>query len=142
MDQKDLITIYSDGGSRGNPGPAGIGAVIKIGTRTIRLAELIGVATNNIAEYSAIIRALEEALRVAGESASTLEVHCYLDSELVVKQVRREYKVKDPGLAKLFVRLWNLTLGFGTVKFFHIKRELNKEADKLVNQALDHAFKR
>jgi len=124
--------IHTDGGARGNPGPAGIGAVVKIGDKQWELKKYIGETTNNQAEYRALILGLEK----AGEHGAT-EVDCLLDSELVVKQMKREYKVKDKDLAVLFVKVWNLMSKFKKVTFKHIYREDNKLADKLVNEAID-----
>jgi ribonuclease HI len=94
--------------------------------------ELIGETTNNQAEYRALIKGLELA-----KSFEPEEVNCYLDSELLVKQMRQEYRVKDKGLQPLFVKVWNLALGFKRVKYYHIRRELNKQADWLLNVELD-----
>jgi len=129
------IKLYTDGGARGNPGPAGIGAVLKNlqGNVAAEISEYIGETTNNQAEYRALIKGLEKA-----KALGVREVECYLDSELIVKQMRREYRVKDKGLAPLFVQVWNLTLGFKKVTFTHIPREMNREADQLVNEAVDH----
>jgi len=129
-----LIKTYTDGGSRGNPGPAAIGVVLKdeAGKNLTTFKEYIGETTNNQAEYKALVKALELAREFEAE-----EVVCYLDSELVVKQMRREYKVKDVGLSQLFVLVWNLSLGFKKISFHHIRREFNSEADALVNEALD-----
>jgi len=130
-----LIKIYTDGGARGNPGPAGIGVVIKDENDKVikEYDKYIGHATNNVAEYMAIIKGLELARDIKAE-----EIHCYLDSELVVKQIKQEYKVKDPNLQKLFVKVWNLKLGFKNISFTHIRRESNIMADALVNKALDN----
>ncbi|MFC1613542.1 ribonuclease HI family protein [Patescibacteria group bacterium] len=127
------LKLYSDGGARGNPGPAGIGAVLKNlkGEVVAEISEYIGETTNNQAEYKALIRGLEKA-----KELGVKEVECYLDSELVVKQMKREYRVKDKGLTPLFVQVWNLTLGFKKISFTHIPREMNREADKLVNEAI------
>lgn len=125
--------IHTDGGARGNPGPAGIGAVIKIGEKVIELKRYIGEATNNQAEYRALILALEHALE-----AKVTEAECLLDSELVVKQLNREYRVKDKDLAALFVKVYNLSTKFKKITFKHIYREQNKHADKLVNEAIDN----
>lgn len=136
---KNLI-IYSDGGARNNPGPAGIGAVLyerESLDRVAEISEYIGQATNNQAEYTALLRALEKAKALDGE-----EITCYLDSELVVKQLNREYKVKDPELAKLFVKIWNLSQQFKKITFNHVRREKNTEADKLVNMAIDRIIKK
>lgn len=132
------IKLFTDGGARGNPGPAGIGAVLKNEDKEIvaRVSEYIGAATNNQAEYSALIRGLEKAKEIGAK-----EVECFLDSELVVKQMNREYRVKDKNLALLFTKVWNLSLGFKKVTFSHIMREYNQEADRLVNEAIDLEIK-
>lgn len=125
--------LFTDGGARGNPGPAGIGAILYNGTEIIgEVSESIGVATNNQAEYRAILAGLELAL-----TKKVSELHCFLDSELVVEQLNRNYKVKDKELAKLFVKVWNLMQRFHKITFTHVRREKNKEADRLVNKALD-----
>ncbi len=126
--------IHSDGGARGNPGPAAIGAVIAdLDGKPIELiSRTIGETTNNQAEYQAIIAGLEAALSHGAE-----EVDCFLDSELVVKQLKREYKVKNQELAPLFLKVHNLVVQFKKVSFTHVRREQNTAADKLVNQALD-----
>jgi ribonuclease HI len=125
--------LHTDGGARGNPGPAGIGAVLKIGEKEHLYKKYIGEATNNQAEYRALLLGLEKA---AEEGIG--EIACYLDSELVVKQMRREYRVKDKDLAVLFVKVWNLMSKFKKVSFHHVRREQNKLADKLVNEAIDN----
>jgi len=126
--------LHTDGGARGNPGPAGIGAVVEISGAKKFYKKFIGHATNNQAEYQAIILGLQKAKELGAD-----EAECYLDSELVVKQLRREYKVKNQELAPLFIQVYNLTQSFKAVKFSHVFRESNKEADKLVNEALDEA---
>jgi len=137
MKYKKLI-IYTDGGARNNPGPAGIGAILlsEDGDEVASISEYIGEATNNQAEYLAVIAAIKKA-KVLG--AEVLEF--YLDSELVVKQLSREYKVKNKDLAPLFVQIYNATLGFKKVIFKHVPREENKVADRLVNLAIDKAVK-
>ena len=127
------LEIYTDGGSRGNPGPAGIGVVIWHGNELVgTYAKYIGEATNNQAEYQAVLYALEQAKRLRAE-----QIDIYLDSELAVSQLNRQFKIKDPDLGSLFVKCWNLMIGFKKVKFHHIPREKNREADKLVNKAID-----
>lgn len=131
------LQVYTDGGARGNPGPAGIGVVIWHGNELVgRYHKYIGETTNNQAEYQALIFGLNKVKELGAE-----EVECFLDSELVVKQLKREYRVKDADLAPLFVKIWNISLGFKKISFTHISREKNKEADKLVNQALDEHLK-
>ena len=125
--------LFTDGGARGNPGPAAIGGVLYRGKEKINtFSEYIGETTNNQAEYAALIKGLELAL-----ATNIKELACYLDSELVVKQLNKEYKVKEAGLAKIFVKAWNLSGQFKKISFSHVRRELNKEADALVNKALD-----
>lgn len=125
--------LYTDGGARGNPGPAAIGVVLGIdGQEPVRVGETIGEATNNVAEYRALIRGLEEAKR-----RGVTELECRLDSELVVKQLNRVYKVRDKGLAPLFVRAWNAAQTFHRIRFLTVPREENRLADTLVNTALD-----
>jgi len=128
------IIIHSDGGARGNPGPAGIGAVLQdeAGQVVLEISRYLGETTNNQAEYKALISALEKAKELGAE-----EIECYLDSELVVKQLNREYKVKSPELAPLFLDVHNLTLSFKKIKFIHVRREYNKAADRLANEAMD-----
>ena len=132
------ITIYTDGGSRGNPGPSAIGIVI--GTRTY--SEFIGVATNNEAEYRAVIFALKKVKALLGKKAvKNTEVEIKSDSELLVKQLNGEYKILDPKIQPLFLKAWNLKIDLGRVKFISIPREKNQEADRLANQALDSQTK-
>ena len=128
------LIIYTDGGARGNPGPAGIGAVIYNEEKILvgEVSEYLGVATNNQAEYKALIAALKKAQSLGGT-----DLDCRLDSELVVKQLRREYKVKNKDLAPLFLEVHNLSLNFKKISFSHIPRELNAEADSLANEAMD-----
>jgi len=130
---KKLI-INTDGGARGNPGPAGIGVVIKTedGQIVATINEYLGKATNNQAEYKAIVAGINKA-----KSLNAEEVDFYLDSELAVKQLNREYKVRNKDLQPLFVQIYNQTLKFKKVRFFHVRREFNKEADALANEAMD-----
>ena len=127
------LIIFTDGGARGNPGPAGIGIVIKENDKNIKeYGKYIGETTNNQAEYKALISALETAREMGAE-----EVQVFMDSELIVKQIKGEYKVKHPGLAPLFLKLYNLKIGFKKFSVTHVRREKNKEADALVNKAID-----
>ncbi|RJO62040.1 reverse transcriptase-like protein [candidate division WS5 bacterium] len=162
------ITIYTDGGARNNPGPAGIGVVLYDENKKIieTYKEYIGEATNNQAEYKALIKGLELAekyidsrrslsakeipasagmTKEGGNDPATLklrgaskgvEINCFLDSELVVKQLNKEYKVKDPGIKELYNQVLDLAM-FKNISFSHVRREQNKLADKLVNEAID-----
>lgn len=131
-----LVNIYSDGGSRGNPGPAAFGVVICNKNNeiieTYRLC--IGEATNNIAEYSGLIAASEYAFQLKAD-----EVHFYMDSELVIKQMKGEYKVKDEKMKALFLVAKEDEKRFNKVTYTHLKREhpMMKRADEQVNKALD-----
>jgi ribonuclease HI len=127
--------LYTDGGARGNPGPSGIGIVLlnESGKEVIELSKYIGEATNNEAEYTALL----EGLRVAAEkNVGVLE--CYLDSELVVRQLNGAYKVKNLRLKQLFDEVSRLTTSFDEITFNHVKRGKNVRADELVNLALDN----
>ena len=130
----EKLIIYTDGGARNNPGPAGIGAVLYDENKKViaEISEYIGEATNNQAEYKALLAAIKKAKELGVE-----EVEFFLDSELVVKQLNREYRVKDKDLAPLFLQIYNLTLSFKKITFKHIRREFNEEADRLVNLAID-----
>lgn len=132
----EKLIIFSDGGARGNPGPAGIGAVLYDEKKQIvaEVSQYLGVATNNQAEYRALIAALREASRLGAK-----QVACYLDSELIVRQLNREYKVKNKDLAPLFLEVYNLSLSFKNISYHHVPREENKAADKLANEAMDRA---
>ncbi len=126
--------IYTDGGSRGNPGPAAIGVVV--GRK--EYGEQIGRATNNIAEYSAVVFALKKAKQLLTKTvARQTDVEVRSDSELLVKQLNGEYKIKNKELQPFFIDIWNLKQDFKSVTFTHITRDKNKEADRLVNRALD-----
>ncbi len=131
------LIIHTDGGARGNPGPAAIGAII--GDK--EYSEAIGNTTNNVAEYQAVIFALKKAKALlGGDKAKETELEIRSDSELLVSQVRGEYKIKDKELQPLFVEVWNKMQNFKKVVFKLIPREENKEADALVNRALDTLF--
>jgi ribonuclease HI len=124
-----------DGGSRGNPGPAGYGVHIEQDDGTvIELKESLGLTTNNVAEYSGLIAALRWA---AAHGISKL--HIRADSELLVKQMRGEYRVKSPGLQPLYEQARALVRQIGDVTFEHVRREFNKDADRLANEAMDEA---
>jgi ribonuclease HI len=126
-------TLHTDGGSRGNPGHAAIGFVLQIeGKEAIMHKEYIGIATNNTAEYGALIKGLHKAYE---ENVEDLE--CMLDSELVVRQMQGVYRVKDKNLQQLFARAKEAASNFRSIHFTAVRREFNKVADRLVNEALD-----
>ncbi len=133
------IIVYTDGGSRGNPGPAAIGVVIEgIGNEPKQYNEFIGEATNNEAEYQAVIFALKKIRQLAGrEILKQIQVEIRLDSELVAKQLNGEYKIEEEKLQPLFMTVWNLKFDFGNLSFKHVPREENRLADRLVNMCLD-----
>lgn len=128
------LTIFTDGGARGNPGPAATGVVIKDakGKTLTRYGEYLGEQTNNYAEYSALISGLKKAKALGAD-----EVDCILDSELVTKQMKLDYRVKEPTLQKLFVQVYNIASQFKKVTYRHTLRHNNKEADAEVNLVLD-----
>jgi ribonuclease HI len=133
------FVTYIDGGARGNPGPAGWGVQIRTETGET-VAELCGAierATNNVAEYSGLISALEWCIEHGATRA-----HVRSDSLLLVQQMLGNYKVKNEGLKPLYGRARLLGARIGRVTFEHVRRELNKEADRLANQAMDEAEKR
>ena len=137
---ENKIVMYTDGGSRGNPGPAGIGVYIE--TLEKKYGECIGHTTNNVAEYAALIYGLKKLKQLLGKNETKkYEIECLLDSELVVKQLNHEYKLKEEYIQKNFIEIWNLCLEFKSVIFKHIPREKNKIADALVNEALDSKCK-
>lgn len=130
----DTLRIFTDGGARGNPGPAGAGIVIFNNNGELLKIEgnYLGVKTNNQAEYEALIIALKVAKRI-----SNSKIECYLDSELAVKQLNGEYKVKNDTIRVLKGKVDELVGEYEHVSFFHITREKNAFADKLVNIVLD-----
>ncbi len=131
-----MIVAYIDGGARGNPGPAGYGVRVEAADGTL-LDELhggLGIATNNVAEYNGLLAALQWAV-----DHDQRRVHIRADSELLIKQMRGEYKVKNPGLQPLYVRARLLAAGLDVVVFEHVRREFNKEADRLSNLGMDAA---
>jgi ribonuclease HI len=133
------IIIYTDGGSRGNPGPAAIGVILtdEKGNVIKEYAEKIGRATNNEAEYEAVIFGLQKAKLLFGKrKIKTIGVEVKMDSEFVTKQLSGKYKILDRKIEQLFLKSWNLKVDFGEVKFIYIPRNKNIEADKLVNRAL------
>ncbi|MDD5032813.1 MAG: ribonuclease HI family protein [Candidatus Pacebacteria bacterium] len=141
---QNKIIIYTDGGSRGNPGPSGIGVVITDEKDYVvkKYSKDIGTRTNNEAEYEAVIFALQKAKQVFGkEKIKDLEIEIRMDSELVCRQLRGEYKILEEKLFPLFIKIWNLRLDLGKIIYKEIPREKNREADKLANQAMDERKK-
>ncbi len=134
------ITIYTDGGSRGNPGPSAIGVVYtnEKGQTIKEYSECLGTKTNNEAEYLAVVMALKKFKALFGkELAKKSEIEVRSDSELMVKQLNGEYKIVNENIQPLFLDVWNLKIDFLNVKFKQIPREKNRDADRLVNEALD-----
>ncbi len=129
----EKLIIHTDGLSKGNPGPGAIGATLKDtkGKNVAVISQAIGVTTNNVAEYKALIAALEKALKLGAK-----EIEIRSDSELMVRQVAGRYKIKSPLLAPLFLHVGKLLSNFTIVKIVHVPRELNAEADKLANAAI------
>ena len=131
-----MIVAYIDGGARGNPGPAGYGVRIQSADGTVldELHGALGIATNNVAEYNGLLAALRWAVE---NNVSRVQIRA--DSELLVKQMRGEYKVKNPGLQPLYVRARLLMAELDDVRFEHVRREFNAEADRLSNLGMDEA---
>lgn len=136
-----MINVFCDGGARGNPGPAAVGVYItdEKGKNITRIAKKIGVATNNVAEYKAVMEALIWLVENKNKIGVDNRVNFYLDSQLVVLQLNGIYKIKNPILRELVfsVREKENELPF-KIQYFHIPREKNKNADSLVNSALDN----
>lgn len=134
------FTIHGDGGSRGNPGPSGAGATVHDakGELVATVSKFLGVRTNNFAEYEAVILAFETLSEILKGETSSVNVEVKMDSELVVKQMKKIYKVKHPILKEQNARLTKAMGPFGKVTFTHVYREQNSEADALANEAMDH----
>lgn len=125
--------LHTDGGARGNPGPAGIGIVLAIeGQKKIGFGKYVGDTTNNQAEYEALLEGMKMAI---GKGVTDLD--CFLDSELVVKQLAGIYRVKNVGLRIIYDKICELKNDFDRITFRHVRREKNQEADKMVNLAID-----
>jgi ribonuclease HI len=134
MNPADILTIHTDGAARGNPGPAAFAYVIaRDGAPPIEECGCLGRMTNNQAEYTALVRALEHAARLGNAH----HIHVLSDSELMVKQMRGEYRVKNEELRDLYEQARELAGRFAGVRFQHVRREQNKRADALCNEALD-----
>jgi ribonuclease HI len=128
------LVIYTDGAARGNPGPAGIGVVIQNDKGEViqEISGFLGQATNNVAEYTALTTALEKAVALNAQ-----EVQLFTDSELIVKQIKGEYRVKNEGLKPLYQKAKGLIQQLGSFTITHVPREKNKEADRLANRGID-----
>jgi len=140
MEKSKKIIVYTDGGSRGNPGPAALGVVIKDekGNLIKKYGEALGVKTNNEAEYAAVVSALKKIKALFGkEKTKKMVVDMRMDSELVAKQLTGKYKIEVERLFPLFIKIWNLKMDFKNISYTHVPREQNKEADQMVNEALD-----
>lgn len=136
--EKEKVIIYTDGGARGNPGPAAFGVVIQGPFGKKAYAEKLGRKTNNEAEYEAVIFALKKTKSLlGGEKAKKTEIELRSDSELLVRQLTHRYKVLEENIQPLFLKVWNAVLDFQNVIFRHVPRSENREADRLLNQLLD-----
>lgn len=137
----NTVVIYTDGGARGNPGPAGAGAVIldERGKVLKEISDYLGEQTNNFAEYQAVIRALEVLKKLTPEKErKNLTVEVKMDSELIVRQLTDRYQIKEETLFPLFIKVHNMRIkDFPHTTFTHVRREQNTEADRLVNEAID-----
>lgn len=135
-----LFSIHADGGSRGNPGPSGAGAMVRdeFGNSVASVSKFLGIRTNNFAEYEAVILACEALLNIVpkGERGTT-EVIVKMDSELVVKQMNGVYKIKHPVMKEQYARLTHTAAAFKKISFMHVPRAENSDADALANEAMD-----
>jgi ribonuclease HI len=138
--QSEKLILYSDGGSRGNPGPAGAGAVITDGAGSVikTVSKFLGVTTNNAAEYQGVILALETVKKLYGKKAREYAIELRMDSQLVASQLSRKYELREESLFPYFIKVWNLQVkDLPPVTFVYIPRESNRLADKLANEAMD-----
>lgn len=136
----EKIICYTDGGARGNPGPAGAGALIedKDGNTISEASEFLGNSTNNYAEYAAVILGLKTIKKHLGKKTLETGVEVRMDSELVARQLNHEYQIKEPSLVPQFIEIHNMRIkDFPHIRFVHVKREKNKEADRLANEAMN-----
>ena len=129
-----ILNVYTDGGSRGNPGPSSIGVVFEdeVGSLIWQKNQAIGNATNNEAEYQALIYAMKHVNRYHPE-----KIVFHSDSELMIRQMKGEYKIKEPEIQQLFLEAWNRKIDLNNVEFVLIPREQNRKADSLVNKILN-----
>ena len=135
------IILYTDGGARGNPGPAGAGAYITddAGNALKEISKPLGVRTNNWAEYEAVVEGLQAIKKMYGaKKLREIEIEVRMDSELVARQLNGEYQIKEETLFPQFIKIWNMRIkDIPHVSFTHIPREKNREADRLANEAMD-----
>lgn len=139
--ESEKLIVYTDGGSRGNPGPSAVGVVIcnSNGQKIKEYSQKLGeISTNNEAEYEAVIFALKKLKQLFGKDKTrNLSIEFKLDSELIASQLNGDFKVSEERMQLLFMKVWNLKMDFGKISFKSIPREQNKRADALVNEALD-----
>lgn len=137
MRDMNSLTIYTDGGARGNPGPAAYGFVVyEAGRKIFEVGHEIGISTNNVAEYTGVLAAIQW---LKTQNIQNIKVNFILDSELVVNQLSGNFKVKNPGLFALYADIKKLEIKLNLqLNFTAVRREFNKEADRMVNLALDH----
>lgn len=140
MEAHKKIIIYTDGGSRGNPGPAALGVAIKNarGETIKEYGEVLGIKTNNEAEYAAVVSALKKIKQLFGsEKLKHMRIEMRMDSQLVARQLAGEYKIENENLFPFFMKIHNFQVDHGSLIFTHVSREKNREADRMVNEALD-----
>lgn len=136
----ERIICHTDGGARGNPGPAGAGAIITKpdGTIVTEVSQFLGNGTNNYAEYAAVLLALKTLKKQYGAKTKSIAVEIKLDSELIQRQLSHVYQIKEPGLVPQFIEIHNMRVkDFPHLTFSHVPRAQNKDADRLANEAMD-----
>lgn len=139
-DIMEKIICYTDGGARGNPGPAGAGAVLTKadGTVIAALSQFLGNGTNNFAEYAAVLLALKTLKKHFGSKTKSLAIEIRMDSQLIARQLSYKYQIKEPSLVPQFLEIHNMRIkDFPHITFIHIPRAENKHADRLANEAMD-----
>lgn len=139
----EKVIVYTDGGARGNPGSAGAGVYIlnENGDVLKEVSRFLGVQTNNVAEYEAVVIALQELKKLFGKKTRGMQFELRLDSELIARQLLHQYQVKEEGLVPQFMRVHNLRVSdFPNLTITHVRREQNKEADRLANEAMDRGM--
>lgn len=137
----ETIVMYTDGGSRGNPGPSALGVFIE--TMDVRFGKFLGIGTNNEAEYAAILSGMQRVRELVGEDrVFRIHLECRMDSELAMRQLTGRYRVKNPRMKQWFDAIQKEKASFANVSFHHVPRNQNKEADKMVNETLDRTLSR